>query len=304
MKIEIQVPATTANLGPGFDCLGLALDLFNETTIDMGGKGIKIEIEGEGAGLLATDKKNLIVKAFNQTYTHLEEKPPKNLTITCKNNIPLGSGLGSSAAAALTGILAANRVLENRLNDNEIITLGAEIEGHPDNIAPALLGGLVVIAETAFGDVFRQIEIPRWQVAVVFPEVELSTEAARKALPKKVSMSNAVFNIGQAILTVEALQHGSLKQLQETMQDKLHQPYRLPLVPGAAEAIKAAEGLGAAAALSGAGPSVVAFGLKDMEQIGEAMQKAFTQKKIESRVFMQVIERRRVAARDVEDQWG
>lgn len=294
MILEIRVPATTANLGAGFDCLGLALELFNETTFEIEGKGMSIEIEGEGAGVLKTNKNNLIMKTFNQTYKHLGEEPPKNYKIYCKNNIPLNSGLGSSAAAVLTGIVAANQLLGNRLNDDQIIELGAEIEGHPDNIAAAYFGGLVLSAQTPLEMVFRQIEIPRWLVAVVLPEVEMSTEANRKALPKKVSLNDAAYNIGQALLTVEALKQGSLKQLQLTMQDKLHQPYRLPLIPGAAEAIKAAEGLGAAAALSGSGPSVAAFGLKDMEEIGDAMQKAFKKKKVESQVFILGVERRKV----------
>lgn len=293
MKINIRVPATTANLGPGFDCLGLALTLWNETTIELAPKGFAVEIEGEGAGDLPFNKDNLIVKAALKVYDYLELQHPKGLQFTCRNNIPLASGLGSSAAAVLTGIIGANVLLDNPLDDEQIIALGTQIEGHPDNIAPALLGGLT-ITTTAQGWVStRQMDVPAWRVVVVLPDVALSTEDARKALPKKVPLEDAVFNIGQTVLTVDAFQQGSLRFLKEAMQDKLHQPYRLPLIAGAAEAIKAAQDLGAAAALSGAGPSVIAFGLKDMDQVGNAMTAAFEKKGVKSRLFSLTVERRR-----------
>jgi homoserine kinase len=189
--------------------------------------------------------------------------------------------MGSSSAAILTGMLAANALLENRFSRDEILNLASEMEGHPDNVAPAMLGGLVVSTTEGGNVIARQIPVgARYivplHITIVVPDFYLPTRQARAVLPKKVSMRNAVHNISRAALVVEALRAGDLELLGKVMDDRLHQPYRLKLIPGAASALEAARQAGAsAAALSGAGPGVIAFSSKAESGIGESMRRAF-----------------------------
>lgn len=286
--VTVQIPATSANLGPGFDTLGLALDLWNQTTFSLTGKGFEVNVQGEGQGEFPLDETNLVVCSFLRVYQILGKAAPAGLKIASRNQIPPGSGLGSSAAAALSGILAANALLGNPLNQDEIIAIGTEIEGHPDNLAPALLGGFTLTITEGDTILTRQVKIAEWQAVVVLPAVQLPTAEARRALPAQVSLADAVFNLSRSPLVVEAFRAGNLELLKAAMQDRLHQPYRLPLLPGAAEAILAAQEAGGAAALSGAGPSVVAFSLGDPqpETLLWAMQQAFSQVGVESRGFL------------------
>jgi homoserine kinase len=211
-------------------------------------------------------------------YQRLGVPVPQGLHITCRNSIPLGSGLGSSASAALIGLLGANGLLGNPISRPEILRMASEIEGHPDNAAAALLGGLVVVISQEGEPITRRFDLSMLQAALVTPRFDLPTHAARAALPQKVSMQDAVFNLGRTALVVEALRSGDLDLLGQVMQDRLHQPYRLPLIPGAAEALQAARTAGAkAAAISGAGPSLIAFGGQDLEAVAQAMQAAFMQ---------------------------
>ncbi|MBL1194907.1 MAG: homoserine kinase [Chloroflexi bacterium] len=285
MQVIVRVPATSANLGPGFDCLGLALDLWNETSFSLTGQGLSINVEGEGEGKLSLDHSNLIVQAAQHYYSFVGQELPTDITIHCQNHIPLSSGLGSSAAAVLTGLLGANALAGNLLSQEEVLNLAIELEGHPDNVAPALHGGLSLSAPDGKANISKQINVHPFQIAIVLPEVKLSTQDARNALPPSVGMSDAVFNLSHTTLTVEALRNGDLELLSQAMQDRLHQPYRLPLIPGAAEAIQAAQNTGAAAALSGAGPSVIAFAEGNVDAVAERMQSAFTDKGIASRKF-------------------
>ena len=274
--IRVKVPATTANLGPGFDALGLALDLWNEAEFTPGEKDWTVEVTGEGAGILPTDSTNLIARAARLLFERAGKPAPAGLRIRCTNRIPLGSGLGSSAAAAVAGLVGANALLDEPLDVIEILRLAAELEGHPDNAAPAILGGLVVAATQGKDVIARKIEIPVLSVIVVVPEFNLPTHAAREALPRQVALADAVFNLGRTALVVEALRSGDLALLGQAMQDRLHQPYRLKLIPGAEAALAAARQAGAAAAaLSGAGPGVVAFGRGALEPISQAMRAAF-----------------------------
>ncbi len=289
-KTIIRVPASTGNLGPGFDCMGLALSLWNQAEIKIIDHGFIINVQGEGADIIPQNQDNLIYQAFSKTYKKINLLPPNNLEITCQNDIPLSSGLGSSAAATLLGILGANALLGNPLSDEEMLALGSEIEGHPDNIAPSLIGGFIISLKNKDGILTEKIESYPWKVVVVLPKIELSTIASRKALPQMVNLSEAVENIGNSHMVVQALQNGDMQLLKDAMVDKLHQPYRLPLIPGAAEAIAAAQEMGAAAALSGAGPSVVAFSIEHSQNLGEIMAKAFYDAGIESRIFNLTIE--------------
>jgi homoserine kinase len=273
--VNVSVPATTANLGPGFDCLGLALDLCNRITFEEIESGQSVELAGEGADVLPTDDSNLVLRAAEVVFERAGRRPD-GLKVRLENRIPVGSGLGSSAAAVLGGILAANEIVDCPLSQTEALELAAEMEGHPDNVTPALLGGLTITASAESGLLFERIQVPDLQVAVVLPEFSLSTYDARHALPQTVPMADAVFNIGRVGLLVKALENGDYERLAHATEDRLHQPYRLPLIPGMEQAFTAGRNAGAAAVtLSGAGPSVVAFAGENHKQIAAHMGQAF-----------------------------
>ena len=285
MKFSIKAPATTANLGPGFDTLGLALDLWNETTISSADE-FSVKVDGEGAGRLSGGKYNLIVRAAQKLVDHVG-KPLPTFHAESVNQIPLSSGLGSSAAAIVTGLLAGNALLESPLSKEDLLNIAAKMEGHADNVAPALMGGLVISTIENGKVIARQIPVQMdVHVTVALPDHYLPTKQARAALPRKVSMKSAVHNISRTVLVAEAFRSGDLSLLGEAMTDKLHQPYRLKLIPGAKNAMEVAKEAGAAAvALSGAGPSMVAFSSKAESTIGESMKRAFEKAKLEARIF-------------------
>ncbi len=254
--IKIRVPATSANLGPGFDCMGMALNIWNEITFEPAEKLI-YHAAGEGAEKLNKGVKNLLTKA----YAHLHEvcgKEFKGVKISADNNIMMSSGLGSSAAAIVAGLVGANEMLGKPLSESEILSLGSKMEGHPDNIAPALFGGLVVSVVSEEEIIFRRYEIPAWTIVIIKPEVEWLTKTARAVLPKSISRTDAIYNIGRGVLVADALRSGDLELLQKTMDDRIHQPYRLKHITGGMAAYKTAKKFGAAA-LSGAGPSIITF---------------------------------------------
>ena len=276
MKILIKVPATSANLGPGFDTLGLALDLWNETAVTLAIE-FSVRVKGEGEGRLSTDANNLIIRAAQRLAEFAGRSLPP-FHADCVNLIPLSSGLGSSAAATLTGLLAGNALTGNPLLREEILALATEMEGHPDNVAPALMGGLVVSTIDHEKVIAHQIPMDiAINITIALPDFYLSTKEARAALPNQVSLKAAVHNISHAVLVTEAFRNGDLDLLGKAMTDLLHQPYRLKLIPGAESAMDAAKEAGAAAvALSGAGPSLIAFSSKsETAIIGESMKRAF-----------------------------
>lgn len=283
MNITIKVPATSANLGPGFDALGLALDLWNESTFELT-DDFTVYIEGEGKGALAQGRNNLIIRAAQKFAEYVGKELPVFI-VRCTNHIPLGSGMGSSAAATLTGLLAANILTDAKLTDDEILNLATEIEGHPDNVAPALVGGLVVSMISHGKVVTRKVPVMPMHVTVVLPDFHFPTKQARGALPKDVSMKDAVHNISRAVLVTEAFRSGDLHLLGEAMTDVLHQPYRIPLIPGAEGAMQAMRFAGASAvALSGAGPSLIAFSETETA-CGVAAKRAFEQAGLSARIF-------------------
>lgn len=290
MKIHVKVPATTANLGPGFDALGLALDLWNETEfIATNDKQITLTISGEGEGKLPTDATNPIADAALQIY-ELAKKPCCGMQIHCINRVPLSSGLGSSSTAMLTGLLGANALLGNPFTDEQILKLAIENEGHPDNVAPAMLGGLVasIVHEGRVISLKLPVRANRSpvHVTIVLPDFDFPTKQARAILPKQVERKDAIYNISRAVLVTEALRTGDLDLLGKVMTDALHQPYRLPLIPGAQAAMEAGRQAGAAAvALSGAGPSLIAFSPKEDPFIGAAMKRAFEAAGLSARIF-------------------
>ncbi len=288
-QVTVQVPATTANLGPGFDCLGLALDLWNQTTLIEEGEGLHIKIRGEGSGLLATDDRNMIIRTMMRFYQAQGAPFPNRLTMICDNHIPIGAGLGSSAAAIIAGLLGANALLGSPASKEEILRLAVAIDGHPDNVASALSGGLTLVTILGEGVLASQLPVTPLMVALAVPAIHLPTQVARAALPREVPMSDAVFNIGRTAFVIEALRSGNLPLLGKVMEDRLHQPYRMKLIPGAEEAFAAARQAGAmAVALSGAGPSIIAFApfenaAEQAQRISDAMIAAFSRASIQSR---------------------
>ena len=287
-SVSVRVPASTANLGPGFDCLAAALDLWNETYVEIGGNQTVVSIEGEGAGQLPEDENNLLVQSAHAFARQMGQRLPPGLRIRCKNAIPLGSGLGSSAAAVLAGAMAANALLDYPGSSTDLLTCTTQIEGHADNAAASLMGGLVAVAQDQGQVIVRRWNLPALQLVVITPDFELSTREARAALPDQYSRADAVFNISRTVMVVEALRSADLDLLSRMMDDRLHQPYRLPLIPGAEQAFQAARAAGAVAvALSGAGPSLLAVSHNTQQaaDIAAAMQSAFAQAGLTTRVF-------------------
>lgn len=285
--ITVCVPASTANLGPAFDCLGLAFDLWNETTFDLTGNSLVMEIEGEGSERLPRDQRNMLARTFMQFFAAAGETAPAGVRIHAKQRIPLGGGLGSSAAATLAGLLAANALLKQPWKQSELLRYAAELEGHADNLAASLYGGLVLVTDEAGKPGVRHLECAPLRAVVVSPAVVLKTRDSRKALPAQVPLKDAVFNIGRSLRVAESLRTGDISELSAAMHDRLHQPYRLPLIPGAAEALVAAQQAGAAAAISGAGPSLVAFVDEGREKpVAEAMRAPFGERGIKTELYL------------------
>lgn len=287
----IRVPASCGNVGPGFDVLGLALDLWNTATFVLEGDRWEITVQGEGAGRLPVDESNLVLQAARRVWEALGKPLPPGLRVRCENGIPLQSGLGSSGTAALLGVLGGNAVLGNPLSQAEVFALAAAVEGHPDNVAPSLYGGLTASVAAEGGwhvqalPVAGEWQARRW-IAVVVPAVPLSTEASRRVLPAEVPLADAVFNIGHSVLVAEAFRRGAADLLALAFQDRLHQPYRLALIPGAEAALAAARRAGAiAAGISGAGPGLIAFAphFDDATPVAEAMAAAFRENGVAAR---------------------
>jgi len=284
LKAACRVPATTANLGPGFDSVGLALTLHNELAAEVGKTNkTVVEITGEGEDVLTRDESNLVVRSMLETFKYLERKPVP-VWVRCTNRIPLSRGLGSSSAAVAGGVFLANEICGRPLDREDLFKIAAKIEGHPDNVAPALLGGLAVSVgdiESGFHALSVDLDsLTKWKYVVVIPDFKIDTQAARKVLPKKIPFEDAVFNVGRASLVIAALLKGPGKAsnavLREAMNDRLHQPSREKLIVGRQEVMEAAYKAGAlGVCVSGSGPSIFAVGSKWANRIGEAMVEEF-----------------------------
>lgn len=289
-SVNVITPATSANLGPGFDCLGLALQLPNRLTAAIQPSGLTIEVGGEGVDTIPRDTSNLVYRAMARLFAHVGVPVP-GLRLRQTNAIPIGSGLGSSSAAIVSGLTAANALLDYPLQPGALLNLANELEGHPDNVAPALLGGLTA-AWSVDGDVWvARYPAAEMTALVVKPGYPWLTRAARAVLPKSVPLVEAVGNIGRIPLLLDALQHARYDRLPRLMEDNLHQPYRMPHMPGVQAAYQAARALGAAVALSGAGPSLLALAPTDHTAIAAVMQAAFAEAGVTSRVWFLAIDR-------------
>ncbi len=277
-RVTVTAPASTSNLGPGFDCLGLALGLRNELVLelhDASGPPV-VEIEGAGAEELPRGEQNMLVVAARQV---LPPSLPGRLVFKARNRVPLARGLGSSAAAIVSGLWAGAHLLGTlRRSEDELERMAVALEGHPDNIAPCVHGGLTASLVVDGRARAHRLGIhPSLSAVVCIPDFELSTKKARGVLPETVFLADAVFNASRALLLAKALESGHVSRLPELMKDRLHQPYRAKLVPGLEDALTAAVEHGAAgAALSGSGPAVFAFVEGRNASVGEAMVRAFS----------------------------
>ncbi|WP_067174311.1 homoserine kinase [Microtetraspora niveoalba] len=280
-SVVVRVPATSANLGPGYDSLGLALDLYDEVEVALSGDGVTVEVEGQGAGEVDPGEGHLIVKTMRATFERMGVPQPSGLALRCRNRIPHARGLGSSSAAICAGILAAralapavagtaNAPAGMSLSDDDAFALATELEGHPDNVAPCLAGGLT-IAWTERSGTPRMVKLALHEdirPVVFIPSFRSSTKEARGLLPPEVPHSDAAVNAGRAALLIAALtrmpEPGLLLAATE---DRLHQDYRAPAMPRTADLVRRLRAAGVPAVVSGAGPTVLAFSTSDTEDL-------------------------------------
>ena len=275
---KIRVPATTANLGAGFDCIGAALSLYNEfafTPIET--ENLVIAVEGLEAAKVDTDATNLAYQAFVKLYDKIDRTPP-GIKIEISLGVPLARGLGSSATAIVGGLLGANAVAGNPLSSSEVMQLAIEMEGHPDNVVPALIGGCRLAATAANGWAIADIPWHSKIVPVVaIPDFELSTAEARSVLPSEYSRADAIFNTAHLGLMMRGLETGNGEWLTAGLVDRIHQPYRQKLIPGYTDvesAVIAAGGYGMV--ISGAGPTLLAITTPELaEAVATAMAEAW-----------------------------
>jgi homoserine kinase len=284
-NITVKVPGTTANLGPGFDCIGAALKLYNEfnfTTLDAG--RLIIQASGIEAAKVQTDETNLLYQAFVKLYQHIKKTPP-GIKIEIKLGVPLARGLGSSATAIVGGLVGANYLAGSPLSELEVMELAIAMEGHPDNVVPALLGGCRLAATSSTGWEICDIPWHRDIVPVIaIPNFELSTAEARRVLPTEISRGDAIFNISHLGLLLRGLATNREEWLKAALQDKLHQPYRQTLIAGYESVNEAAINAGAyGMVISGAGPTLLALvDITKAKSVETAMTNAWMAKGINS----------------------
>ena len=246
MKVSVKVPATSANIGPGFDCLGMALPIYNIITIDetvLPGTGVEINILSDEEDLdnliidhIPKDETSIVYKAVELLYNSIGQTPSE-LKINIHTTIPVTRGLGSSAAVIVGALVAANKLLGNPADESALLSIATEIEGHPDNVTPAIVGGLVISSLENDGSIiYRKLDWPQdWAITVCIPDVELATEISRSVIPKEIPIQDAVFNLKRMGMFVQAVTKEDSELMKLALTDKLHQPYREKLVPGLKE---------------------------------------------------------------------
>jgi homoserine kinase len=284
--ISVRVPATSANLGPGYDAVGLALTLSMRVGLDRSPHPV-VEVQGTGAELIPRGPEHPAYRAA-RFVAELVGEPDVHFRLLQENAIPPIRGLGGSAAALVGGAVAANDLFGGQIAAPDLLNIVCELDGHPDNAAPALLGGLVIGTLTPEGVTSVRLEPKDLKVVVAVPDFSVSTTSARRALPERVPHRDAAFNVGRSGLLLGALATGEYELLRVAMQDRLHQPYRSHLVPGLEDVIETALANGAyGACLSGSGPTVLAFSpMAGYLSIASAMQLAFERRGVEARSWV------------------
>lgn len=296
MKVSVKVPATTANIGPGFDCLGMALPLYNTITIEetvLPGTGIEINVIAESAAIdelslehIPLDENSLVYKAVELLYNSIGQTPSE-LKINIHSNIPVARGLGSSASVIVGALIAANELLGKPADEVALLSIACEIEGHPDNITPAIVGGLVLSSQEDDGSViYRKLNWPtEWAITVCVPDFELSTDIARSVLPKEVPMKDAIFNAQRLGMFVQAVNTKDAELMKLALKDRLHQPYRMKLVPGLDKIMDNLRHIDSVlgCVLSGAGSSILVISEKnDLDKIRGIVKDTWTDQNIKS----------------------
>jgi homoserine kinase len=271
-KVSVKVPATSANLGPGFDTLGMALSFYDELEVEtVADSGAFVEVVGEGAGEVPTDASNLVVRSIAYVFEKRGQVLP-GLKLRAHNNIPHGRGMGSSGAAVVSGIMAAKGLLEGleEFSPQDLLQLATDLEGHPDNVAPALFGGLTIAWEDAKGPHHKKLIVHRGVSPLeLVPNFKMSTATARALQPETVPHEDAVFNVSRSALLVAALTQ-SPELLMAATEDRLHQDYRSEAMPEAGKVIELMREHGHAAVVSGAGPSVLVLASDPAERLDAA----------------------------------
>ncbi len=268
-KVLVRVPATSANLGPGFDTLGMALSYYDELIVEAtSGNEVRVDVTGEGAGEVPTDGTNLVAKCILYTFEKFGQPAP-GLHLTAHNIIPHGRGMGSSGAAVVSGIMAAKGLLEGivEMTQDDLLQIATELEGHPDNVAPALFGGLTIAWEDQRGPHHKKLFVHRGvSPLVLVPSFKMSTALARSLQPDSVPHDDAVFNVSRSALLIAALTQ-SPELLLDATEDRLHQNYRASAMPKTDELIRLLREQGHAAVVSGAGPSVLVLASDPAERL-------------------------------------
>lgn len=298
MKVSVKVPATTANLGPGFDCLGMALPIYNTVTIEetvLPGTGVEINIVPQSSLIdeislshIPLDENSLVYKAVEMLYNSIGQSPSE-LKITIKSNIPVARGLGSSASVIVGALVAANELLGRPADEVALLSIACELEGHPDNITPAIVGGLVISAQEDDGAVvYSKLNWPSdWLITVCVPDFELSTDIARSVLPKEVSMKDAVFNAQHLGMFVQAVNMHDKELMRFALQDRLHQPYRIKLIQGLDKIIDSMRHIESVlgCVISGAGSSILIISEKnDLEKIKNTVSEIWADQNIKCEI--------------------
>lgn len=253
--LKIKVPSTSANMGPGFDCLGAALNLYNNFYIEEIEEGLTIQ----GCQEVFKNKDNLVYTSMQRCFQEIGYNP-KGLKISFDTSIPVSRGLGSSASCIIAGVLAANEIGKGNLNKNHILEIASEIEGHPDNIAPALFGGMTVAIKEGRNVYYEKLHLPNGlKFSPIIPDFTLSTKEARSVLPDKIPYADGVFNVGRASLLIAALINGDFDMFKFACKDRLHEIYRKNLIANYDEIIEESTNLNSLCIfLSGAGPTIMA----------------------------------------------
>ncbi len=305
MKVSVKVPATSANLGPGFDCMGLAIPIYNTITIEetvLPGTGIEINVlaaESSENELLMEhipmDENSIVYKAVELLYNSIGQTPSE-LKITIQSEIPIARGLGSSASVIVGGLIAANELLGRPADETALLSIATEVEGHPDNVTPAIVGGLVITSQEDDGSiVYRKLDWPEeWHLTVCVPDYELATDISRSVLPKEVPMADAVFNAKRMGMFVHAVHTKDIELMKLALKDRLHQPYRTKLVPGLEKIVanlKHDENV-IGTVLSGAGPSIlVVSNGKGLDKIKSIVRDTWADLNVKAQIFDTVIEK-------------
>jgi len=268
VKVSVKIPATSANLGPGFDTLGMALSFYDEYVAEVISSGLEIEVHGEGSSDIPTDATNLIYKTIEMVFAKQGVAVPP-LRITCHNNIPHGRGMGSSGAAVSGGVMLAAGLLSGtrEFTEAELLGFATEIEGHPDNVAPALFGGLTIAWMDESGPHHKKLTVHRGvSPLVLVPPNQMSTKLARSLQPESVPHTDAVFNVSRSALLVAALTQSPELMFAAT-EDRLHQNYRASAMPETSKLIEILREHGHPAVVSGAGPSVLVLEIDPQERV-------------------------------------